>query len=164
MGLEMVLGDLMFGLGINLPIRTMSGVRRIARVLLPVVTQLPFSWLYPTGKKQDEHVVRFAEYYRWADIIAGDFHYIRRHMPPSMPGKIILTNTVTAGDVEDLRARQVSLLVTTTPNLGGRSFGTNVMEAMIVALSGARPEHLTTRQYDEWLDRLGWSPRIEPLQ
>jgi hypothetical protein len=28
-------------------------------------------------------------------VIAGDFHYIRRHMPPDLSGKIILTNTIT---------------------------------------------------------------------
>ena len=29
------------------------------------------------------------------DIIAGDFHFLKRYMPPELPGKIVITNTVT---------------------------------------------------------------------
>ena len=52
-----------------------------------------------------------------------------------MDGKIIVTNTTTPEDVELLRARGVSHLVTSTPRLDGRSFGTNMMEAALVALA-----------------------------
>ena len=33
-------------------------------------------------------VPRHGKYYAWADVIAGDFHYIRRNMPPDLRGKI----------------------------------------------------------------------------
>lgn len=161
---EMIFGDIMFALGLPIPLRKLSTVHTIARILLPVITQLPFTWLYPTGKKQEERQVKYADAFAWADVIAGDWLYIGRHMPDRLDGKLILTNTVTPTDVEELRKRGAKLLVTTTPNLGGRSFGTNVMEALIVATAGKRQDEMTAADYEAWLDRIGFTPRVEHLQ
>jgi len=59
-----------------------------------------------------------------ADVIAGDYLYIDKYMPEDLQGKIILTNTTTSENVEELKKRGVSLLITTTPVIEGRSFGT----------------------------------------
>lgn len=162
-GADVVFGDIMFGLGMNIPIRKFSTVHTIAKILLPIITQLPFTWLYPTGEKQNQRVVKYEETYQWADIIAGDYLYIERHMPDQLKGKMILTNTVTPKNIEELRQRGVATLVTTTPNLGGRSFGTNVMEGLLVAKAGGRPEALTPADYEVWLDKMGFTPRVERL-
>jgi hypothetical protein len=50
--------------------------------------------------------------------------------------KIIATNTTTAADVELFREAGIKYLVTSTPVLEGRSFGTNMMEAALIAASG----------------------------
>lgn len=160
-GCEPIFGDIMFGLGLNIPIRKQSTLNTIARMLMPIITQLPFTWIYPTGEKQDERVPKFKEAYQWADLIAGDALYILRHMPDRLDGKVILTNTVTKQNVEELRARGVSMLVTTTPNLGGRSFGTNVMEGLIVAAAGKKVADLSPADYEAWLDKIGFVPRVE---
>lgn len=160
-GAEVIYADLMFGMGIPLPIRSLKSIGLLGRMILPVLTRLPFTWLYPTGKKQEERQVKWADYYQWADIIAGDYLYIGRHMPDRLDGKLILTNTVTPADVDELRNRGVATLVTTTPNLGGRSFGTNLMEGLIVATAGKRPEAMSPADYDAWLDRIGFTPRVE---
>lgn len=160
-GAEVIYADLMFAMGLPIPMRSVKSVHRLGRMILPLLTQIPFTWLYPTGKKQEERQVKWSEYYQWADIIAGDYLYIGRHMPDKLEGKTILTNTVTPADVEELRDRGVATLVTTTPNLGGRSFGTNLMEGLIVAAAGKRPEDMTTADYDAWLDRIGFTPRVE---
>lgn len=162
-GCRLILGDLMFVLGLPLPIRSLRTIDVLARVIVPVVRWLPISVLYPTGKNQEEQHERFPRYFAESDIIAGDFHFIRRAMPSDLTGKMILTNTVTANDVELLRARGARLLVTTTPKLEGRSFGTNVMEAVLVAVSGKRPEQLTTQEYEHMIERMGFQPRIEQL-
>jgi len=47
-----------------------------------------------------------------------------------------LTNTTTSENVEELKKRGVSLLITTTPVIEGRSFGTNVLEGVFTALLG----------------------------
>lgn len=161
-GCEVTFGDLMFGLGVPVPLRSLAGLNRMARLIAPMITQLPIRYLYPTGEKQREITAKFATYYQEADVIAGDFHFIRRHLPGSLPGKIILTNTVTAADVELLRGRGVRTLITTTPNLQGRSFGTNVMEALIVALVGGEGE-LPAEQYLKVLEEIGFEQRFEFL-
>ena len=75
----------------------------------------------------------------------------------------MLTNTVTKDDVELLKARGVRLLITTTPELNGRSFGTNVMEALLVALSEQGVAGLNPMEYEVMLDQLGFKPRIVEL-
>ncbi|MEW6286794.1 MAG: quinate 5-dehydrogenase [Chloroflexota bacterium] len=161
-GYEVVFGDLMFALGVPIPIRTMNGLRTLAKIMIPIVTRFPFEWLYPTGEKQEERIPKYEKYYRWATVIAGDCHYIKRHMPEDMQGKVIVTNTTTPEDVELFRKCGVKYLVTTTPVLDGRSFGTNMMEAALVAVSGkGRP--LTWAEYDELLDKLGFEPQLQEL-
>lgn len=160
-GADTIFGDLMFALGLQIPIRQLGTISVLARIILPVLTQLPFQWVYPTGAKQEMHEVRFASYYQWADVIAGDWLYIGRYMPDRLDGKVILTNTVTPANVEELRQRGAAMLVTTTPNFGGRSFGTNLMEALIVATAGKQPEEMTPADYEAWLDRIGFVPRVE---
>jgi hypothetical protein len=163
-GADVVFGDFMFGLGLPIGLRGLTTVKVLAALLLPLLTRLPFTWLYPTGERQERITPRFGRAYRWAEIVAGDFHYIRRFMPADMSGKIILTNTITAADVEDLRRRRVATLITTTPEMDGRSFATNVLEAVIVALSGRRPEDLAPQDYLAWMRRAGFVPRVELLE
>ncbi len=165
LGCPVVFGDLIFSAGMPYPITTLDELADIARRLLPEMGKMPFTMLYPTGKAQEEHLDtgRFGEYYAQADVIAGDWHYIRKYLPQRIDGKWVLTNTTTGRDVEDLRQRGATHLVTTTPVMDGRSFGTNVIEAMIVALSGSRPDELGHAGYAAWLERLRLVPRIEHL-
>ncbi len=142
LGYRLVAGDLIFSSHINYPIRSADELEEMARKLLPEVTRMPFSQLYPVGKEQTEDSdPRYARYFEEADIIAGDFHYIRRYMPPSLAGKVVVTNTTTQADVDRLREKGVRWLVTTTPVLAGRSYGTNVIEAALTAASGIGAEN-----------------------
>ncbi len=136
MGYECVFGDLMFGLGLPFPVRTERKLRTLIRILMPIVSHFPFSWLYPVGSEQDKRTPKWVEYFDWAAIIAGDCHYITRYMPSRLDGKVIITNTTTPEDVALFKAAGVRTLVTTTPVLDGRSFGTNMMEAAIIAATG----------------------------
>jgi hypothetical protein len=163
-GADVIFGDLIFALGIPIPIRSLRALDITARLLAPIVVQLPFEMVYPTGKKQERIEPKHARYYDWADVIAGDYHFIKRNMPARMEGKVILTNTVTAGDIEDLRSRGVSRLITTTPEIQGRSFGTNVMEGLLVALAGKPAGDMTPSDYLGLLDKIGFVPRVVDLQ
>jgi hypothetical protein len=161
-GYEVVFGDLMFALGVPIAIKSLNGLRSLAKLMIPIVTRFPFEWLYPTGEKQDERVPKYEKYYQWATVIAGDCHYVKKHMPDDMSGKVIVTNTTTPEDVELFKKLGVKYLVTTTPVLDGRSFGTNMMEAALVAISGKnRP--LTWEEYSELLDKLGFEPQLQEL-
>ncbi len=158
-GCTMTYGDVMFVLNLPFPLVSLKALATWARVLMPLISRLPFKLVYPTGDKQKENTPRHERYFMENDIIAGDFHYIRRYAPPILPGKIIITNTVTAADIEDLRNRQVKTLITTTPEMEGRSFGTNIMEALMVCLSGKNSE-LTAQEYNRMLLELKFAPRI----
>lgn len=161
-GCELVLGDLMFVLGLPIPLRNLRTLEIIASIVVPFVRYLPFKYLYPTGSKQDEVKTKYSSHYLNADIIAGDFHFIRRYMPSRLDGKSIITNTVTAEDVKSLKNMGVRYLVTTTPEIEGRSFGTNVMEGVLVALSGKKRE-LAPEEYESLLTEMNIKPRIELL-
>jgi hypothetical protein len=137
-GCRLICGDFLYGLNLNLPLRSLQQVDFWARFLAPVIASLPVRWFYPLGRQQQTRQQRFPEYFTDSDIIAGDFHFIRRFMPDHLPGKIIITNTVTTEDLQFLRSAGIARVITTTPCLDGRSFGTNMLEAVLVALQGAR--------------------------
>ncbi len=161
-GYQCVFGDFMFGLGLPIPIRSTGTLKTLAALLVPVLTRLPFEWLYPIGEKQEVRDPKFENYYNWATVIAGDCHYIKRHMPAGLPGKVIATNTTTPADVELFREAGVKYLLTTTPVLEGRSFGTNMMEAALVAVAG-KGRMLTLQELNQLLDQLGFEPQIQEL-
>ena len=161
-GYETIFGDFMFGLDLPITIRKLSQLRTLGNLLMPIVGRLPFAWVYPTGEKQEKRTPKWGKYYAWATVIAGDCHYIKRYMPDDLTGKVIVTNTTTPEDVEAFRKAGVKYLVTTTPVLEGRSFGTNMMEAALVAVSGkGRP--LTWPELTEMLDTLGFEPQLQEL-
>jgi len=161
-GYECTFGDVMFGLGLPIAVHTAKQIKTLAAILVPIATRLPFEWLYPIGEKQEERAPKWESFYHAATIIAGDCLYIKRCMPDDMQGKIILTNTTTVEDVELFRKVGVKYLVTTTPVLEGRSFGTNMMEAALVAISG-KGRALTHDEYNEMLNRLGFEPQLQEL-
>lgn len=158
-GYEVVFGDLMFGLGLPVPLRSAAAFRRVTSLVMPVVGRLPFEMLYPTGSKQDENTPKFSEYYEWATVIAGDCHFIKQYLPGRLDGKIICTNTTTADDVDLFRRRGAAWLVTTTPRIDGRSFGTNMLEAALVAASGLG-RVLTEPELAAMIDTLAIEPEV----
>ena len=156
-GADVRFGDLVFGLGLPILLRSFRQVGVAAAVLGPIVTQVPFKWLYPTGGKQDTDATneRFAEHYRWADVVAGDWHTIRRYAPARLDGLTIVTNTTTKRDVAFLAAAGAARLFTTTPRYDGRTLATNLLEAAFVALRGP---NLGRAGYDAVLDEMAYAP------
>ena len=162
LGYETIFGDLMFGLDIPIAIHKISQVKTLAALLMPIAGRLPFEWVYPIGEKQEKRTPKWGKYYAWATVIAGDCHYIKRYMPDDLTGKVIVTNTTTPEDVETFRKAGVKYLITTTPVMDGRSFGTNMMEAALVAISGKnRP--LTWPELTEMLDKVNFEPQLQEL-
>ncbi len=79
-----------------------------------------------------------------------------------MDGKVVITNTTTADDIDFLTRRGVRYLVTTTPVFDGRSFGTNLLEAALVAVAG-KGRRLTYPELEEMLEKLSLRPHIREL-
>lgn len=161
-GYECLFGDLMFALGLPIPLRSTAAIRRLAALIMPIAGRLPFEWIYPIGEKQEQRHPKWEESYAWATVIAGDAHYIKRHMPSFLSGKLIATNTTTDEDVDLFRRAGVSHLVTSTPRFEGRSFGTNMMEAALVAAAG-HGRALTHPELRALLAEIGLEPQLQRL-
>lgn len=162
-GCEMTFGDLIFCLNIPIPLHSFRSIEIFARLLLPILVYVPIKYLYPTGEKQEKSNLKYVKYFQDADIIAGDYLGISQYMPEDMGGKTIITNTITSSNVEELKKRGVNYLITTTPEFEGRSFGTNVFQATLVAISGKSPEELQPEDYLKLIEKTGFKPRIEKL-
>jgi hypothetical protein len=163
-GADVLFGDFIFALDLDKPVKGLHEFEEMAEKYLPDACKLPFQFFYPTGKKQEKPPQpKYPQYYHDAEIIAGDFHFMRQFMPDDLNGKIVLTNTVTEHDVDELRARGVKMLITTTPDFQGRSFGTNVVEAALLALLGKRWDEVTPGDYERVLHELRLKPHVVNL-
>ena len=162
-GAEMVYGDIIYGIGVDFPIKSEAALERTAAIVLPIVTNLPFEWFYPTGAKQETAVRDWrGKYYDWAEVVAGDTHYVKRYAPKNLTGKTFLTQTITQSDVAAFKAAGLKRLIATTPKLNNRNFGNNVIEAFFVALSGKnRP--LEPEEYQQFIEELEFKPEVYEL-
>ncbi|MEA4924830.1 MAG: quinate 5-dehydrogenase [Syntrophomonadaceae bacterium] len=163
-GAKLTVGDLIYTIGIPIPMHSLKTLQLVGSIVAPVVVRLPFDMLYPTGDKQDVIIPKHSKYYYNADIIAGDFLYIRRYLPEKLPGKIIITNTTTQDDLVLLKQRGISKVITTTPDMGGRSFGTNVIEALIVSIIGKPLDQIKPEHYYDMLKELNLKPGVIDLE
>lgn len=162
-GCKMIFGDLIFSLNIPIPLYNLETLSKIAKIAIPILVNLPIKYLYPTGNKQESSNPKYSRFFDDVDIVAGDYLAISQYMPLKMEGKMVITNTVTLKNIQDLKDRGVKYLITTTPEFEGRSFGTNVYQATLVAVSGRKPEELSGEDYLELAKKSGFKPRIEQL-
>jgi hypothetical protein len=162
-GCRLTVGDFVYALNLPCPLHSMRALKRVAVVMLPLMSQLPLRWLYPMGQAQEaapRHDLG-QDLIARSQLIAGDFHYIRQHLPASLAGKIIITNTVTSEDRVELAARGPVLLITTSPNFNGRAFATNVIEALIVAVAGR--VDLTQEEFRAYGEAMDLTPDVKWL-
>ena len=155
---SIVLGDLMVALGIPLPVYGIPAFKRIARVLLLIVSWFPMSMIF-YGSGGAEQKPKYTKYFETSDLLAGDYLFMRKYMPLDISGKTIITNTTTSDNIELLRTRGARMVVTTTPRYEGRSFGTNMLEAALTAYAGkGRP--LTEVELNALIDELDLKPSV----
>ena len=164
-GCKMTYGDLAVGLGLPIKLTNRNFMNFLAYMMVPTISLLPVKAIYPTGKQQEE-IVRGAstKFMAEADIITGDFHYIRRYLPDNLKGKIIVTNTVTSDDREILKRRGPVQLFTTSPNINGRSFATNMLAAALIAAIGKDQKDITDEEYRDYAKKLNFTPSWELLE
>jgi hypothetical protein len=155
---RVVMGDLIIGLGLPIPVVGVPLYKRLARVLLPLVGWFPLSMLfYGSGGSVQEP--KYGRYFEEADLLAGDFLFMRKYLPLDLSGKTVITNTTTPENVELLRDRGVTRVITTTPRYDGRSFGTNLLEAALTAYAGkGRP--LRDAELNHLIDELDLQPQV----
>jgi hypothetical protein len=156
---ELIFGDLMVGLGIPIPVRGLERYYRVARLLMPLVSFLPLSSLY-YGNKGETVKPGYQRYWEDADLIAGDFLFMSMGISGDLTEKTIITNTTTAANIEYLRSCGARLVITTTPRYDGRSFGTNLMEAMLTAYAG-KGRSLSDSELNALINELDLRPSIQ---
>jgi len=168
-GYQCRFGDLVFSLDIPIILKSEPAVKIMAALVMPVAGRVPFHWVYPTGESQGQRKPKGADHFEWATVVAGDCHYITRYMPDNLPGRIIVTNTTTPADIDLFRSAGIKYVFTTTPVLDGRSFGTNMMEAALIAATGRKEpvDYSNPGSYFSELqalvDQIGMEPQLMEL-
>ncbi|MGQ9826910.1 MAG: serine carboxypeptidase [Roseiflexus sp.] len=148
--------------------RTIAQLDLYAATTLPIAALLPYRVLHPVALGNEGHDARAEKHFAWADVIAGDFAYIRRFAPRDLKNKVIVTDDPSREEIEDLRARGARALVTLSPRLesaepGDRSFvSADVLEAIVVAIleSGPTP---TEGDIINFIDEAEWGPEVITL-
>ncbi|MDD2511191.1 MAG: quinate 5-dehydrogenase [Syntrophomonas sp.] len=163
-GARLTLGDFIYTVGVPIPMHSLRTLRILGSIAAPFIVTMPFDKLYPTGKQQDVIIPKHSKYYYQADVLAGDFLYIRRYLPEKLNGQVIITNTTTRDDMQMLKKRGISKVITTTPDMGGRSFGTNVIEAVMVTLMGRPIDNISPADYFSMLQELNLKPGVVNLE
>lgn len=158
---QTVFGDLMVALGVPLPVYGIPAFKRVARVMLPIVSHFPMSMIF-YGSDGAEKEPKYVKYFEESDLIAGDFLFMRKYMPARLDGKTVVTNTTTEDNIETLRQRGVKTVITSTPRYDGRSFGTNMMEAVLTAYAG-KGRRLSDEELNRLIDELGLRPEVMML-
>jgi hypothetical protein len=163
-GFDMIFGDLMTAIGLPIPIKSLAAGKLAAKIFAPIATKLlPYKLIYPVKSSNAPRSERFTYYFKWADIIAGDFNYINRHAPLDLKGKTIVTTSATEENINDLKMRGINHLITTYPRIAGRAYGANVIEALLIAISGKnRP--LYPGEYLELIHKIKFMPQLEKIK
>ncbi len=158
-------GDPIFHLNLPFALWSFKQLEWYANLVLPTLCRLPYSRLWPVGLEQEDRTPRGAKYFEQADIIAGDFAYIHHYAPDNLRGKTVITNTLSADDVQVLRERGVQSLITITPPLCDEHpcVGTNVIEAIFVSFMERPLAEITEDDHLNMVARSGLEPCITIL-
>lgn len=159
-GAKLTLGDFIYTVGLPFPIHSLKTLKFFGGIAAPFVVKMPFEKIYPTGSEQEVITPKNSKYYNNAEILAGDFNYIKRWLPEKLNGQVVITNTTTAEDMQMLKERGISKVITTTPDMGGRSFGTNVIEALMITLMGKPLNQIAPADYYAMLQELDIKPGV----
>ena len=156
---SVIFGDLMVALNLPLPVNGMQNFTRVAKLMMPFVSNFPMGMLY-YGSDGAEHEPRYQKYWQESDLIAGDFLFMRKYMPERIDEKTIITNTTTEKNLLLLKERGARQVITTTPRYDGRSFGTNMMEAALTAYAN-KGRQLSDDELNALIDELDLRPQVD---
>ncbi|MCS6828033.1 MAG: serine carboxypeptidase [Caldilinea sp.] len=143
-----------------------STLEQAAGPTLEQLKDAPFRRLLPQPGEPGH--ARAAEPFRNADVIAGDIGAIRRYAPERLEHKTVVVEWAEQADLDDLRRRGVSIVVTLMPSLDpeddlGR-WSAATIEAALVALRRNRNQPLSEDTYLDLMADIHWSPAIRYLQ
>lgn len=146
-GCRVLAGDALYALGFPILFPSLRAFSLAARLTMPFLRRVPIERLYPLGPRQERVVGAPTRLFGDIDVLAGDFHLIRRRLPGDLMGKTIIASTFTPVDLDLLRRRRLAGMSALAPPLDGRGYGANVWEAMVAAAAGRRPGEVPAPDY-----------------
>jgi len=158
-------GDPIFHLNLPLALCSFNLLESYAKWVLPSLCRGPYGRLAPIGPEQEQRAPRGEKYFAQADIIVGDFALIRRFAPDDLRGKVVISDSLSARDVDDLRERGVESLITLTPPLDANHpfVGPAVLEAIFVSFMDKPPAELTDDDFLNMIPTSGLQPHLTVL-
>ncbi len=143
--------------------------RTLHQVAAPTLDQLKdasFQRLAPSPGEPGRH--RAEAPFRAADVLAGDIGAIRRYAPAVLKRKTVVVEHADEADLEDLKARGVSIVVTLMPSLKGKGelgeWSAATIEAVLAALRPTPNLPLSENTYLDLIADLDWTPAIRYLR
>lgn len=162
---HLIFGDPIFHLGLPFALHSLAQLESYARLALPALCRAPYGTMCPTGLDQHLRTPQGVRYFDQADVIAGNYAYIRRFSPDNLHRKVILTNNLSAADIEDLRARGVKAVATLALPVNPEHpwVGANVTEAILTSFIARPPREITNDDFLELVARCDVQPQLTVL-
>ena len=95
-----------------------------------------------------------------ASVIVAPVHELDDFGLEELAGKTVITATVNDERVNQLRDKGVATIIDGSPVLHGHALGANLLDAMVLAATGKRPDAILEDDYLEIITGLGTEPRI----
>lgn len=148
--------------GLPFTLSSLKQLDRYAKYAMPDLAKKPYRRIHPIGKGAT-HDPRLEKDCEWADVLAGDFAFIRRYAPHNLKGRTVLTDDPTLEEIEDLKQRGVHTLITLTPKVSEEHpyVSDDILEAMVKAVTGRR--ELDEATVLNIIADAGWEPSIHHL-
>jgi predicted amino acid dehydrogenase len=141
-------------------------LNRVAGLTLEQLKDAPFRRILPRPGRAG--FPRSAAPFIWADVLAGDIGAIRRYAPADLRHKTIVALSASEEDLEELRQRGVSIVITLISNLERSphlmGWGTATVEAILASLRPSADIPLTEDTYLDMIADMDWKPDIRYLQ
>ena len=157
---EVLIGDAAFALKLPVFFSNKDFFSFLGHLSLPILRRVPIKYLYPLGEKQEKNMPRYNKIFAKSQVIAGDFHFIRRFCP-DITGKVVITSTLRAEDLVFLKSKGALAVVGAGGDFNGISMGANILEAMAIAYFGKKPWEITESEYLEFLEAISYKPLLK---
>ncbi len=142
-------------------IDSLQALEYYAAGAMPVLTRLPYSWFYPKGWSGDEwKPLLLGNPFEKAEIIAGDYSYIKHYTPQTLPNKIVITDSVDEEGIALLKKRGVRTIITTVPQLFKQRIDINVLHAIFSAYLNKHPQEISENDYLTLIDKAKIAPQV----
>ena len=145
-------GDPIFHFNLPFTLHSLKQLKRYAKLTLPLICRSSNLRYHAFELDTRSQNPLSAKHFNQADIIVGDSVSIRCHAPGELKGKVIISDDISAADVEEFRKRGVESLVTVTPPLSERHpfVGLDVIEAIFTCFL---KQPTIKRDDDDYLER-----------